>query len=148
MKVAGPQGAAAPRGRRVKGNLYKKLPYDTARDLVPVALGAYSPNLLVVREDSPIRSLKDFVALARSKPGKLNYASAGNGTSNHLTMEYFKSLAGIDLTQVPYKGSAPMVTDLLGGQVGRTDGSGLPFQNQTVAQRWAMVDSTSNARVL
>lgn len=55
--------------------------------------------------------------MAKSKPGKLNYASAGNGTSNHLTMEYFKSLAGIDLTQVPYKGSAPMITDLLGGQV-------------------------------
>ncbi|WP_088707532.1 Bug family tripartite tricarboxylate transporter substrate binding protein [Noviherbaspirillum denitrificans] len=97
--------------------LHKKLTYDTNKDFTPVVLGAYSPNLLVVRADSPIKSLKDFIAAAKAKPGKLNYASAGNGTSNHLTMEYFKSVAGIDLTQVPYKGSAPMITDLLGGQV-------------------------------
>lgn len=97
--------------------LHKKLTYDTNKDFTPVILGAYSPNLLVVKADSPIKSLKDFVELAKARPGKLNYATAGNGTSNHLTMEYFKSVAGIDLTQVPYKGSAPMVTDLLGGQV-------------------------------
>jgi tripartite-type tricarboxylate transporter receptor subunit TctC len=97
--------------------LYKKLPYDTQKDFTPVILGAHSPNLLVVKADSPIKSLKDFVAKAKANSGKLNYATAGNGTSNHLTMEYFKSVAGIDLTQVPYKGSAPMVTDLLGGQV-------------------------------
>jgi tripartite-type tricarboxylate transporter receptor subunit TctC len=97
--------------------LYKNLPYDTNKDFTPVILGAYSPNLLVVKADSPIKSVKDFVAAAKAKPGRMNYASAGNGTSNHLTMEYFKSVAGISLTQVPYKGSAPMVTDLLGGQV-------------------------------
>ncbi len=97
--------------------LHKKLTYDANRDFTPVILGAYSPNLLVVKADSPIKSLKDFVAMAKAKPGALNYATAGNGTSNHLTMEYFKSVAGIELTQVPYKGSAPMVTDLLGGQV-------------------------------
>lgn len=97
--------------------LIKKLPYDTQRDFTPVVLGAHSPNLLVVRADSPIKSMKDFIAAAKEKPGKMNYATAGNGTSNHLTMEYFKSLAGIDLVQVPYKGSAPMVTDLIGGQV-------------------------------
>ncbi len=97
--------------------LIRKLPYDTQRDFTPVALGAHSPNLLVVRADSPIKSVKDFIAAAKEKPGKMNYATAGNGTSNHLTMEYFKSLAGIDLVQVPYKGSAPMVTDLIGGQV-------------------------------
>jgi tripartite-type tricarboxylate transporter receptor subunit TctC len=97
--------------------LYKKLTYDAHKDFSPLILGAYSPNLLVVRADSPIKSLKDFIAVAKSKPGKMNYATAGNGTSNHLTMEYFKSVAGIDLAQVPYKGSAPMITDLLGGQV-------------------------------
>ncbi|MGH8807923.1 MAG: Bug family tripartite tricarboxylate transporter substrate binding protein [Noviherbaspirillum sp.] len=97
--------------------LHKKLPYDTNKHFTPVILGAYSPNLLVVRAESQIKSLKDFVAAAKAKPGKLNYATAGNGTSNHLTMEYFKSTAGLDLVQVPYKGSAPMVTDLLGGQV-------------------------------
>ncbi|HVL75203.1 MAG TPA: tripartite tricarboxylate transporter substrate binding protein [Noviherbaspirillum sp.] len=97
--------------------LYKRLPYDTNKDFTPVMLGAYSPNLLVVREDSPIKSVKDFVEMAKAKPGRLNYATAGNGTSNHLTMEYFKSMAGIDLVQVPYKGSAPMITDMLGGQI-------------------------------
>ncbi|OVZ61174.1 MFS transporter [Pigmentiphaga sp. NML080357] len=97
--------------------LYKKLPYDSVKDFAPVILGARSPNLLVVSATSSIRSVQDLVAEARRRPGKLNYATAGNGTSNHLTMEYFKSVAGIDLTQVPYKGSAPMVTDLLGGQV-------------------------------
>ncbi|MDB5797178.1 MAG: tripartite tricarboxylate transporter substrate binding protein [Paucimonas sp.] len=97
--------------------LVKKLPYDTAKDFTPVILGGYSPNLLVVKADSPIKSLKDFVAAAQARPGKMNYATAGNGTSNHLTMEYFKSIANIELTQVPYKGSAPMITDLIGGQV-------------------------------
>jgi len=97
--------------------LYKKLPYDSVKDVAPVILGARSPNLLVVSANSSMRSVEDLVAEARRRPGKLNYATAGNGTSNHLTMEYFKSVAGIDLAQVPYKGSAPMVTDLLGGQV-------------------------------
>ena len=97
--------------------LYKKLPYDTQKDFTPVILGAHSPNLLVVRADSPIKSVKDYVNTAKANPDKLNYATAGNGTSNHLTMEYFKSEAGIQAQQIPYKGSAPMVTDLLGGQV-------------------------------
>lgn len=97
--------------------LIKKLPYDTVKDFTPVVLGAYSPNLLVVKADSPIKSMKDFITAAQAKPGKMNYATAGNGTSNHLTMEYFKSLANLDLVQVPYKGSAPMITDMLGGQV-------------------------------
>ncbi|MDB5840893.1 MAG: tripartite tricarboxylate transporter substrate binding protein [Herminiimonas sp.] len=97
--------------------LYKKLPYDSAKDFTGIILGAQSPNLLVVNAASPIRSVKDLVDLAKSKTVKLSYATAGNGTSNHLTMEYFKNLAGVELTQVPYKGSAPMVTDLLGGHV-------------------------------
>lgn len=97
--------------------LYKKLSYDWSKDFTPIILGAYSPNLLVTKADSPIKSVKDYVAAAKAKPAGLNYATAGNGTSNHLTMEYFKSVAGIDATQVPYKGSAPMITDLLGGQV-------------------------------
>jgi tripartite-type tricarboxylate transporter receptor subunit TctC len=97
--------------------LQKNLPYNTTKDFTPIMLGGQSPNLLVVNAASPIHSMKDFVAVAKAKPGKLNYASAGNGTSNHLTMEYFKSAAGINLNQVPYRGSGPMVTDLLGGQV-------------------------------
>jgi tripartite-type tricarboxylate transporter receptor subunit TctC len=97
--------------------LYATLPYDTAKDFVPIVLAAGTPNLLVVNPGLPVKSLKELIALARSRPGKLNYASAGNGSSNHLSMELFKSLAAVDIVHVPYKGSAPAVTDLIGGQV-------------------------------
>ncbi|MES2251244.1 MAG: tripartite tricarboxylate transporter substrate binding protein [Pseudomonadota bacterium] len=97
--------------------IYPKLPYDTKNDFAPVILGGQTPNLLLVRADSPIKTMADLVAKAKASPGKLDYASAGNGTSLHLAMEYFKSVTGTDMVQVPYKGSAPMVTDLLGGQV-------------------------------
>ena len=97
--------------------IYPKLPYDTKKDFAPVILGGQTPNLLLVRADSPIKSMADLIARAKAEPGKLNYASAGNGTSLHLAMEYFKSVTGTDMNQIPYKGSAPMVTDLLGGQV-------------------------------
>ncbi|MGK6305780.1 tripartite tricarboxylate transporter substrate binding protein [Variovorax sp. DT-64] len=97
--------------------IYPKLPYDTKKDFAPVILGGQTPNLLLVRAESPIKSMADLIATAKANPGKLNYASAGNGTSLHLAMEYFKSVTGTDMNQIPYKGSAPMVTDLLGGQV-------------------------------
>lgn len=97
--------------------LYKGLPYDTRSAFVPVMLAGHTPNLLVVRADSPIKSMQDLIARAKAAPGKLNYASAGTGTSLHLAMEYFKNVTGTDMLQIPYKGSAPMVTDLLGGQV-------------------------------
>ena len=97
--------------------IYPKLPYDTKKDFAPVILGGQTPNLLLVRAESPIKSMAELIANAKANPGKLNYASAGNGTSLHLAMEYFKSVTGTDMNQIPYKGSAPMVTDLLGGQV-------------------------------
>lgn len=97
--------------------LYATLPYDSNKDFVPIALAATTPNVLVVNPELPAKSVKELIALARSKPGTLNYASAGNGSSNHLSMELFKSLTGIDAVHIPYKGSAPAVTDLIGGQV-------------------------------
>jgi tripartite-type tricarboxylate transporter receptor subunit TctC len=97
--------------------LYASLPYDTGKDFVPIVLAASTPNLLVVNPGLPVKSVKELIALAKSKPGKLNYASAGNGSSNHLSMELFKSLTGVDIVHVPYKGSAPAVTDLIGGHV-------------------------------
>ena len=97
--------------------LYATLPYDSGKDFVPIVLAASTPNLLVVNRDLPVSSVKDLIALAKSKPGKMNYASAGNGSSNHLSMELFKSLVGVDMVHVPYKGSAPAVTDLIGGPV-------------------------------
>jgi tripartite-type tricarboxylate transporter receptor subunit TctC len=101
----------------VNPSLQAKLNYDSERDFAPLILAATTPNLLVVNAQSPIRSVKEFIALARAQPGTLTYASAGNGASNHLCMELLKSMTGIDLIHVPYKGSVPAVTDLLGGQV-------------------------------
>jgi len=101
----------------VNPSLYAQLPYDTQRDFAPVVLAAGTPNILVVNPQLPVKSVQELIALAKSKPGKLNYATAGNGSSNHLSMEMFKSMAGVDIVHVPYKGSAPAVTDLIGGQV-------------------------------
>jgi tripartite-type tricarboxylate transporter receptor subunit TctC len=101
----------------VNQHLYKKLPYDTAKDFAPIIVGGQSPSVMVVNASSSFKSAKDVVEAAKAKPGKLNYASSGNGTSNHLIMAYFMNIAGIEMAQVPYKGSAPMVTALLGNEV-------------------------------
>jgi tripartite-type tricarboxylate transporter receptor subunit TctC len=95
----------------------KALPYDPLRDLQPVTLVGQIPFLLVVHPSVPGATLAEFVAQAKAQPGRLNYASFGNNTSNHLAGELFKSLAGVDAVHVPYKGSGPAVTDLIGGQV-------------------------------
>jgi tripartite-type tricarboxylate transporter receptor subunit TctC len=97
--------------------LYKSLPYDPVRDFAPVTLVAMVPNVLVVGPAVPSQSVAEFIALAKSKPGKLDYGSGGNGSAAHLAMEYFKLKAGVDLQHVPYKGTAPALTDLLGGQI-------------------------------
>ena len=103
----------------------KKLPYDPNTDFAPVTLVAKVPNVIAVSEKSPNKTLADFVADAKKKPGKINYGSAGNGSAGHLAMEYFSAEAGIDLVHVPYKGSGPMLTDLIGGQTQATF-NGLP----------------------
>lgn len=98
--------------------LYAKLGYDPVKDFAPVSLLAVVPNVLVVNAArNPDRSVKDVLAHARREPGKLTYASAGNGTSIHLAGEVFASMAGLQLLHIPYKGSGPAVTDMLGGQV-------------------------------
>ena len=97
--------------------LYPKLPYDPARDFTPIAVIALAPVAIVVHPSQPMTKLADLVALAKRMPGKLNYGSAGAGTPGHLTGEMFKVAAGIDIQHVPYKGSAPALTDLIGGQI-------------------------------
>lgn len=97
--------------------LYPKIPYDTFKDFTPISLLASSPNVLLVRADSPFKSLGDVIAAARAKPGTLSFAHAGNGTSTHLAGELLKNLAKIDLNAIPYKGGAPAINDLLGGQI-------------------------------
>ena len=101
----------------VTPSLIKNMPYDTLRDFAPVILAAQSPNLLVVNPQLPVKTVGELIALAKAQPGKLSYASTGNGSSNHISMELFKSMAGVDILHIPYKGSAPAVSDLLGGQV-------------------------------
>jgi tripartite-type tricarboxylate transporter receptor subunit TctC len=100
----------------VNPSLAEKLPYSTEKDFVPVAMLVRSPNVLVVRADSPYKSVKDIIEAAKAKPGKLTYASPGNGTSSHLAGALFEDLGRIHLQHIAYKGSAPALTDLLGGQ--------------------------------
>jgi tripartite-type tricarboxylate transporter receptor subunit TctC len=97
--------------------LYPQLAYDTFKDFTPISLLASSPNILLVRADSPFKTLADMIAQARAKPGSLAFAHAGNGTSTHLAGELLKTLAGIDINSIPYKGGAPAINDLLGGQI-------------------------------
>jgi len=97
--------------------LYKSLPYDTLKAFSPVVLAGRSPMVLVVNSNSPIKTMSEFLALAKSKPGTVNYGSSGPGSSNHLAMVLFEMMAGVSLNQVPYKGSTPLLTDLAGGQV-------------------------------
>ena len=105
-------------GMATNAPLYGRLPYDPVKDFAPVSLLAVVPNVLVVNAtQSKARTVKDVVAAARQAPGRLTYASAGNGTSIHLAGEVFASMTQTDLTHVPYKGSGPAVADLLGGQV-------------------------------
>jgi tripartite-type tricarboxylate transporter receptor subunit TctC len=101
----------------VNPGLYAKLPYDQHRDLAPVALVARSFSIVVVNPASPIKSIAGLIAAAKAEPDKLSYGTYGTGTSAHLAGELFKHMAGVNLTTVPYKGSAPAITDLIGGQI-------------------------------
>jgi tripartite-type tricarboxylate transporter receptor subunit TctC len=104
-------------GHALLPHFYDKLPYDTFKDFTPISLIGSSPNMLLVRADSPFKSVGDVIAAARAKPGALSYGHAGNGTSPYLSGELFKYMAKIEITSVPYKGGAPALTDLVGGQI-------------------------------
>jgi tripartite-type tricarboxylate transporter receptor subunit TctC len=103
--------------RAVNPSLMPKLPFDTETAFAPVVLLARGPNVLLVRADSPFKSVKDVLTAARAKPGRLTYASQGNGTSAHLAGEMLDNLGKVQMTHIPYKGAGPALTDLLGGQV-------------------------------
>ncbi len=98
-------------------NLYKNSPYDAVKDFEPVSLIGWTPNVLVVNPAVKANSVKELIALAKSQPGKMTFASSGSGSSIHLAGELFKSMTGVDMLHVPYKGAAPALTDLMGGQV-------------------------------
>lgn len=101
----------------IAGSIYRKLPYDFQRDFAPVSTVALVPNVLVVSAGTPAKTVQELVALARGKPGQMTYGSNGNGTAQHLIGTQFEHGTGIDLVHVPYKGSGPLTTDLLGGQI-------------------------------
>jgi tripartite-type tricarboxylate transporter receptor subunit TctC len=101
----------------INASLYKRLPFDPTRDFAPVSRVGTLPNILIVHPSVPVKSVKELIELAKSKPGDLNFASSGVGTSLHLSGELFNSMAGVKLVHVPYKGSSPALADLLGGQV-------------------------------
>ena len=102
----------------INAALYKKMPFDPIKDFAPLTRVANVPNLLVANPAQPYKTVKELIAYAKANPGKVNFGSSGNGSSIHLSGELFKSLAKVDMVHVPYKGSAPAVTDLLGNQIG------------------------------
>lgn len=101
----------------INASLYPKLPYDPYKDLTPVTILAGAPYILVVHPALPVRSVKQLIALAKARPGELNYSSGGAGTGPHLATEVFKANAGIDVVHIPYKGAGPALNDLVAGQV-------------------------------
>lgn len=101
----------------VNPSLMTKLPFDTEKAFAPIVMIARGPNVLVVRSDSPLKTVKDLLDAARAEPSKLSYASQGNGTSAHLAGEMFENIAQVKITHIPYRGAGPAMTDLLGGQV-------------------------------
>ena len=107
----------SPSALSISPNLYKKMPYDAAKDFTPIGMIARTATVLVVHPSLPVRSVKESIALAKSRPGEINFASGGNGTLSHLTMELFRLTTDIKVLHVPYKGSGPATTDLLAGEM-------------------------------
>jgi len=127
--------------------LYKKVPYDPVRDFAPITIAATAPNVLVVNPGLPVKSLPEFIALAKAKPGALSYGTPGIGTSPHLSMELLKSMAGIDLQHVPYRGTAAAVTDVIGGQIAATFANALTAKPQVDSGRVRALAVSGPSRV-
>jgi len=111
----------------INASLYKTLPYDPVKDFAPITLIARVPNMLVVNPDVPAKNVAELIALMKASPAKYTFASSGNGTSQHLSGELFKTMAGVEMQHIPYKGSPPALQDVVGGQVTMT------FDNITTA---------------
>lgn len=107
----------APTSHVINPSIYSKLPYDTVKDFAPITLAASATIVLVTHPSLPVKSVKDLIAFAKSRPGEINFGSAGNGTVFHLAGELFKRQAGIDMVHVPFKGGGPTIANLVGGQI-------------------------------
>ena len=138
----------APGAFATNPSAYKKMPFDALRDFAPITQTLLVPNLIVVHPSLPVYSVKDLIALAKARPGEILYGSAGHGTQPHLTMELFLMMAGIRMNHVPYKGGAPGITDLVGGQIAVMTTSSLSLLiPQVRAGRLRALGVTSATRV-
>jgi len=125
----------APSTLALNSVLYKKVSYDPVRDFAPITIAATTANVLIVNPGLPVKSLGDLIALAKRQPGELTYGTPGIGTSPHMSMELFKSMAGIDLRHIPYRGTAPAVTDVITGQIAATFANALTAKPQVDAAK-------------
>ena len=137
---------SSPGSLTILPHLRKQVPYDALKDFAPVSLVSIGPFLLITHPAVPVKTVKELIALAKSEPGKLNYGSAGNGSANHLAMELFKSMAGVNITHVPYKGAPQAVTDLIGGYVNLTFNSIPPVLQHIKAGRLKLLAVASARR--
>ena len=119
----------------INAALYKDLPYDIERDFAPITQVMRAPNVLVINPSLPAKSVAEFIALLKASPGKYSYGSGGNGSSAHFTAELFKSMAGVDIAHIPYKGATPALTDVIGGQVAMFMGNLPPAMGHIKAGR-------------
>lgn len=117
----------------INPHLYKKVQYDAIKDFTPIVQFVSVPLMMAANPSLPAKTVKELIAYAKSRPGQINYASGGSGASSHLAMELFKSMAGIDLNHIPYKGTGPLIIDLIAGQVGLTIASAVPLAPQVKA---------------
>jgi tripartite-type tricarboxylate transporter receptor subunit TctC len=138
MTTAGPHG--------INPSLYRKLGYDAVKDFTAVSLVALVPNILVVNNALPAKSVKELIAYAKANPGKLSYGSPGAGSTAHLSMELFKSMTGTNLVHVPYKGSAGVLTDVMGGQIAATMDNMPAYLPQVKAGKIRALAVTPNKR--
>ena len=130
----------------INPHLYKKVAYDAIRDFVPVVQFVAVPLMMAASPALPVKSVKELIDYARANPGKINYGSAGSGSSSHLAVELFKSMSGIRMEHIPYKGTGPLITDMLGGQIGLTIASAVPLASPVKSGRLHGLAVTSPKR--
>jgi tripartite-type tricarboxylate transporter receptor subunit TctC len=131
----------------INPSLFAKLPFDTVKDFSPIVLAASAPLVLVVHPSVPANSVKELIALAKAKPGQLNYANSGNGTTAHLAGELLKKMGGVDIVSVPYKGGGPAVVDLIAGRVQLYFSTIPAASTQVKAGKLRMIAVTTTTRV-
>jgi tripartite-type tricarboxylate transporter receptor subunit TctC len=130
----------------INPHLHRKVGYDAVRDFAPIVQVVSAPLIMATNTSFPAKSVKDLIALARAKPGQINYASGGSGASSHLAMELFKTMAKVDLVHIPYKGTGPIITELIGGQINVTIASAVPLTPQIKAGKLRGLGVTSPKR--